>query len=81
MIPRIAGFAINLENVNEQLQKNPILITALNKTIGYELGAKIAKKAYQEKRMIKDVAKEYTELSDGELSKLLDPRRLTGIDD
>lgn len=76
----ISGFAVNLENINLQLAKNPILITALNKTIGYELGAKIAKKAYQEKKSIKDVAKEYTDLSDDELSRLLDPRRLTGID-
>lgn len=77
----IAGFRVNFENVNNQLVKNPILITALNKIIGYELGAKIAKKSYQEKRPIKDVAKEFTEISDDELSRLLDPRRLTGIDD
>lgn len=76
----IVGFTVNLDNINSQLSKNPILITALNKTIGYELGAKIAKTAYKEKRSIKEVAKEYTELSDDELSRLLDPRRLTGID-
>ena len=32
--------------------KNPILVTALNSKIGYEAGAKIVKKAYQEKRSI-----------------------------
>lgn len=74
----IAGFTVNMETINVQLVKNPILITALNKTLGYELGAKIAKKAYDEKRSIIDVAKEYTQISEEELSRLLDPKRLTG---
>jgi len=77
----IAGFTINLDNINDQLEKNPILITALNKTLGYELGAKIAKRAYSERRSIKDVAKEFTTLSEAELTILLDPRKLTGQND
>ncbi len=77
----IAGFKVNLDTINLQLVKNPILITALNKLLGYELGAKIAKKAYDEKRSIKDVAKEFTQISDEELTRLLDPQRLTGKGD
>ncbi len=77
----IAGFTVNKDNIELQLVKNPILITALNKIIGYELGAKIAKKAYDEKRSIKDVAKEFTQISEAELTVLLDPRRLTNQDD
>lgn len=77
----ITGFTVNLDTINVQLVKNPILITALNKLLGYELGAKIAKKAYDEKRSIKDVAKEFTQISEEELSRLLDPQRLTGKGD
>lgn len=77
----IAGFTVNLENISVQLVKNPILVTALNKILGYELGAKIAKKAYDEHRSIKDVAKEFTEISEEDLSILLDPQRLTGKGD
>lgn len=77
----IAGFTVNLENISIQLVKNPILVTALNKILGYELGAKIAKKAYDEHRSIKDVAKEFTEISEEDLSILLDPQRLTGKGD
>lgn len=73
----IAGFTVNVEYINVQLVRNPILITALNKILGYELGAKIAKKAYDEKRSIKEVAKEFTQISEEELTKLLDPYRLT----
>ncbi len=77
----IAGFKVNVEHIDIQLVKNPILVTALNKILGYELGAKIAKKAYEERRSIKDVAKEFTEISDEELTRLLDPQRLTGMGD
>lgn len=77
----IAGFTLNLDNISLQLVNNPILVTALNKILGYELGAKIAKKAYDEKRSIQDVAKEFTEIPEDELAKLLDPQRLTGKGD
>lgn len=72
----IAGFTVNIDNINRALDRNPILVTALNPVIGYELGAAIAKKAYAEGRAVKDVAKEMTELSDEELERLLDPAAL-----
>ncbi len=72
----IAGFTVNEDNINSALAKNPILVTALNTVIGYELGAKIAKTAYAEGRAVIDVAEEMTELSRDELTKLLDPKAL-----
>ncbi|CAM2068451.1 Fumarate hydratase class II [Sulfidibacter corallicola] len=57
--------------------KNPILVTALNPVIGYDLGAKIAKKAFAESRALKDVALEMTDLSSEELDKYLDPMKMT----
>ncbi|WP_109127048.1 class II fumarate hydratase [Dyella sp. C11] len=73
----IAGFRVNTERVKEALDKNPILVTALNPVIGYEKGAATAKQAYKEKRPIMDVALETTGLSKAELQKLLDPLTLT----
>lgn len=73
----IAGFTVNEERVTSLLGKNPIMVTALNPVIGYELGAKIAKQAYAEGRLLKDVALEQTDLSSEELDRLLDPRQLT----
>ena len=73
----IQGFAINTENINEALAKNPILVTALNRVIGYELGAKIAKRAYAEGRTVIDVASEMTDLSVEELERILSPEELT----
>jgi fumarate hydratase class II len=73
----IDGFVVNEEVLNASLEKNPILVTALNPVIGYELGAKIAKTAYAEKRPLKEVALEMTDLSEQELDRILDPYRLT----
>ncbi|MFV2005488.1 MAG: class II fumarate hydratase [Gammaproteobacteria bacterium] len=72
----ISGFTVNEENIDSALAKNPILVTALNPVIGYELGAKIAKTAYSEGRAVIDVAVEMTDLSRDELEKLLDPKQL-----
>ncbi|MBI4443751.1 MAG: class II fumarate hydratase [Acidobacteria bacterium] len=73
----IAGFTVNEARIAELLDKNPILVTALNPVIGYEKGAEIAKKAYQQGRRVKDVAAEMTPLKPEELDRLLDPRKMT----
>ena len=73
----IQGFTVNEARIREALDRNPILVTALNPVIGYELGAATAKKAYAEGRPIRDVALEMTQLSEGELARLLDPAGLT----
>ena len=73
----IAGFRVNEENIRRSLDRNPILVTALNPVIGYEKGAEVAKKAYGEGRPIREVAKEMTDLDDEELDRLLDPAALT----
>jgi fumarate hydratase class II len=72
----IDGFTVNEDNLKTALDRNPILVTALNPVIGYELGAAIAKKAYKDGRPVKDVAREMTDLSDEELDRLLDPKDL-----
>ena len=73
----ISGFEVNYEKIKANLDRNPILVTALNSIIGYELGAKIAKTAYREKRSVRDVAIELTDLSEAELERILDPNSLT----
>jgi len=73
----IAGFTVNTAHIKEALDRNPILVTALNRVIGYEKGAAIAKKAYAEGRSVIDVAAEMTDLTEDELKQLLDPEKLT----
>lgn len=73
----IKGFTVREDNISHALSRNPILVTALNPVIGYEKGAAIAKQAYKEGRPVLDVAKDMTDLSEDELKKLLDPKKLT----
>ena len=73
----ITTFTVNEQALAAALTRNPILVTALNPIIGYEKAAKIAKQAYADGRPIIDVAEEHTNLSRDELSRLLDPEKLT----
>ena len=79
----IKTFKVNTKNIDESLSKNPILVTALNRIIGYSKAAAIAKKAYKENKPIIDIAHEETGISKAELKKLLNPSKLTkgGISD
>ena len=72
----VKSFKVNKKSVQENLNKNPILVTALNPIIGYKKAAEIAKKAYQEQRAIIDVAEEMTTIERKELESLLDPKNL-----
>ncbi len=73
----VSKLTIREDIISEKIGKNPVLITALNPIIGYDLAAKIAKKAYAEDRALKDVAKEMTDLSDKELNTALNPMKMT----
>ncbi|MBD3669779.1 MAG: class II fumarate hydratase [Gammaproteobacteria bacterium] len=73
----VAGFSVNEANLEKALARNPILITALNPVIGYEKGAKIAKRAYAEGRALLEVALEELDMDEAQLQALLDPKKLT----
>jgi fumarate hydratase class II len=73
----IAGFIVNRERIAGLVDRNPILVTALNPVIGYDKAAQIAKKAYAEGRSLKEVAAEMTDLSREDLDRLLDPKKMT----
>jgi fumarate hydratase class II len=73
----ISGLRARGAHVREAVDRNPILITALNPIIGYEKAAAIAKRAYREHRPVLDVALEMSGVPEKELRKLLDPAALT----
>jgi fumarate hydratase, class II len=73
----IAGLQVRTARVREALDRNPILVTALNPIIGYEKAAAIAKQAYKQGRPVMDVARELTGMPEKELRRLLDPTLLT----
>ena len=73
----IEGFKVNEEALQSALSRNPILVTALNRIVGYEKGAAIAKAAYASGKPVLEVAKEMTDLNEAQLERLLDPAQLT----
>ncbi|WP_431265109.1 class II fumarate hydratase [Roseateles chitinivorans] len=73
----IRDFKVNKDGLQHALARNPILVTALNREIGYLKAAAIAKRAYAEKRPILDVAEEMTDFDRATLQQMLDPAKLT----
>ncbi|EAQ96376.1 class II fumarate hydratase [Congregibacter litoralis] len=73
----IPDITVNADHLREQLALNPILITALNKHIGYAQGAAIVKEVEESQRSVLEVALEKTDLSRTQLEALLDPLKLT----
>ncbi|MDB6163181.1 MAG: aspA [Xanthomonadaceae bacterium] len=73
----VDGLKVRRDRVSLTLDRNPILVTALNPVIGYEKAAAIAKRSYAEGRPVLDVAIEDSGLGAAELKRLLDPALLT----
>jgi len=72
----IPDFTVNEVRIASNLARNPILVTALNREIGYSKAAEISKRAYQEDRPILDVALEMTDIEEARLRQLLDPKTM-----
>lgn len=72
----IATFKVRVDALEQNLARNPMLVTALTPLIGYDKAADIAKQAYREKRPILDVAVEATDIPRAELQQLLNPANL-----
>ena len=73
----IAGMTVHVVHMAETLERNPVLVTALNPVIGYEKGAAIAKQALAEGSTVREVAARVTGMDRAELAALLDPLALT----
>ena len=73
----IAGLILNRERTESWLSRNPILVTALNPIIGYNNGAKVAKKALAEGKSVKEVVLELGLMSEEELDTALDAYAMT----
>lgn len=74
----VDGIEADAERARELLEKNVIVVTALNPHIGYDNGARIAKRAFAEGRTVRDVVLEEGLMSPEELDAALDLRAMTG---
>jgi len=73
----VVGLIANREQAEHWLEKNPILVTALNPIIGYNKGAEVAKKSLKENRSLREVVVELGYMTDEEARKALDARQMT----
>jgi fumarate hydratase class II len=64
------------ERCEEMIEKSLALVTALAPTIGYNEAARIARKAYEGRKTIRQAVEEEGLLSRKELESLLDPRSM-----
>ena len=72
----LEGITINKDNINNHVQNSLMLVTALNKFIGYDNAAKIAKKAFNENITLKQAALKLNLISEKEFDKIVDPRKM-----
>jgi fumarate hydratase class II len=74
----VKGMKPNLAKINEHLRNSLMLVTALNKRIGYDNAAKVAKKAHRENTTLKDAATKLGFLSASEFDKIVRPEKMLG---
>jgi fumarate hydratase class II len=74
----IEGLEADRERCEEEIEKSLALATALTPKVGYDEAARICKRAYDQKKTIRQVAEEEKLFSKEDLDRLLDPRSMTG---
>jgi fumarate hydratase class II len=72
------GLKPNVPRIQENLGKNLMLVTALNRHIGYDKAAKIAKKAHAEGLTLKEAALQLGFLSAEEFDAIVVPKKMVG---
>ena len=72
----LRGITINKENINNHLNNSLMLVTALNKYIGYDNAANIAKKAYKENLTLKEAAIKLKLVSEKDFDRIVNPKKM-----
>lgn len=74
----VAGLQPNMKYISKNLENSLMLVTALNRHIGYENAAKIAKKAHAEDKTLKEAALELELLTEEQFDEWVDPTKMIG---
>ena len=72
----LKDLSINKENIKKHLNNSLMLVTALNKYIGYDNAAIIAKKAYDENITLKEAAIRLKLVTSEEFDSIVDPKNM-----
>jgi fumarate hydratase class II len=73
----VDGLEANEQRARELVEKNAIIVTALNPHIGYDNGAKIAKEAVATGRSVRELVLEAGLMSEDEVDEALDIKGMT----
>jgi fumarate hydratase, class II len=73
----VDGIEVNAERVRELLERNAVVVTALNPHIGYDNGARIVKEAAATGRSVRDLVLEAGLMTAEELDAALDLKKMT----
>jgi fumarate hydratase class II len=74
----VVGIKPNQEQIQDHLKKSLMLVTALNPKIGYDKAAKVAKKAHEEGKTLRQAAVELGFLSGDEFDQIVRPEKMIG---
>ena len=72
----LKGLKANKGVIDNHLNNSLMLVTALNKSIGYDNAAKIAKKAFTENLTLKQAALKLELISEKDFEKIVDPKKM-----
>ena len=72
----LEGITLNKDNINKHVQNSLMLVTALNKHIGYDNSAKIAKKAFNDNITLREAALKLKLVTGKEFDKIVDPKKM-----
>jgi fumarate hydratase, class II len=72
------GIEPHLGNIKKNLENSLMLVTSLNRHIGYDNAAKIAKKAHSENKTLRQAALELGLVTDKQFDEWVDPSKMTG---
>jgi fumarate hydratase class II len=73
----VEGLEANAERTRELVERNAIIVTALNPHIGYDAGARIAKEAVKTGRSVRELVLEQGLMEPAELDAVLDIKKMT----
>jgi fumarate hydratase class II len=74
----VEGLELDLARVDELMRRSLMLVTALNRLIGYDQAAKVAKKAHREGKTLREAAIELGLLTGEQFDRAVVPAEMTG---
>ena len=76
----IDGITVNRDTLQQNIQRTVGIVTALNPVIGYERATELAAEAYRSNKGILEIVREQKILTEEQITEIMDPDKLTGMD-